>query len=469
MRKVKIVCTLGPSTEGPARLAELIAAGMDVARLNLSHGDRESHLRAYRDLRAAAAAADRPVAALFDLGGPKIRVGAMKDGAVRLERGARVRLTSEPVLGTAERISHSYVPLARDVKAGEPILLDDGLFKLEVESVVGADVVCRVVDGGLLKDRKGMNLPGSKLSVPALTEKDRQDIDFARELGADYIAISFVRRPEDVLEAKALAGEIPVIAKIEKPEAVERLQDILDVADGAMVARGDLGVEAGHEKVPLIQKKIIRDVKVRAKPVITATQMLDSMIQNPRPTRAEVSDVANAVIDGTDAVMLSGETSVGAWPVEAVRTLTAIIGEIEGHPDGLSCLKPPDVRERTFSRSIADAAAEVARNLGLAALAIYTESGHSAALVSAHRPVANIVAFSRHQRVLNRLALYWGVLPLYGEWVHGVEGVVRQAEAKLRKYGMVRPGDDIAVTFATQVGDEPFQTNVLKLWKVTAE
>ncbi len=469
MRKVKIVCTLGPSTAGPVRMSELVAAGMDVARLNMSHGDRGAHRKAYAELRAAAAAADRPVAALFDLCGPKIRVGAMQGGAVELARGASVLLTAEPVEGTAARIAHTYGPLARDVKPGDPILLDDGMLKLEVEAIRGDEVVARVVDGGQLKDHKGMNLPGSRLSIPALTAKDKEDLAFARELGADYVALSFVRSPEDVMEAKALAGDVPVIAKIEKPEAVERLEAILDVADGVMVARGDLGVEAGHEKVPLIQKQIIREVKGRAKPVITATQMLDSMIKNPRPTRAEVSDVANAVLDGTDAVMLSGETSVGAYPVEAVKTLTAIIGEIEGRGSNLACLKRPDVQERTFSRFIADAAAEVARNLGLAAIATYTESGHSAALLSAHRPEANIAAFSRHQRVLNRLALYWGVRPLHGEWVHGVEGVVRQAEAKLREHGMAQPGDDIAVTFAVQIADEPFQTNVLKLWKVTAD
>jgi pyruvate kinase len=267
-------------------------------------------------------------------------------------------------------------------------------------------------------------------------------------------------------EAKALAGEIPVIAKIEKPEAVTELEAILDAADGAMVARGDLGVEAGYEKVPLIQKRIIRSVKCRAKPVITATQMLDSMINNPRPTRAEVSDVANAVLDGTDAVMLSGETSAGKYPIEAVRTLASIIDEIESNGyNGESC-HVPQTKEKSFPNAIADAAAEVTRALGLSAIAVYTESGRSSAQMSAYRPKANIVAFSRHDRVLNQAALYWGVLPLNGDWVHGVSGVIEQAERELLKHELVKSGDEIVVTFGMMVGNERFQTNVMKLWKV---
>ena len=308
MRKVKIVCTLGPATAGVPRLLELIEAGMDVARLNFSHGDTETHRKTYDELRAAARQAGRPITLFADLCGPKIRVGRMTNGQVPLEKGKSICLTAADVLGTSERVSHTYLPLARDVKPGDPILLDDGLLQLRVESIKGDDVVCRVVDGGVLKDHKGMNLPGSALSVPALTEKDKNDIVFGRELGVDWFALSFVRTPQDVKEAKELAGGIPIIAKIEKPEAVGRLDEILDVADAVMVARGDLGVEAGNEKVPLIQKRILRDIKLRAKPAITATQMLDSMIKNPRPTRAEVSDVANAVLDGTDAVMLSAET-----------------------------------------------------------------------------------------------------------------------------------------------------------------
>jgi pyruvate kinase len=467
MRRVKIVCTLGPATAGVARLLELIEAGMDVARLNASHGERDAHRAMVADLREAARRAKKPVAVLFDLCGPKIRVGKLEGGQAVLERGALVRLTPADVLGTAQRIPHTYAPLARDVRPGEPILFDDGLLQAKVERIEGDEVVCTVVDGGVLKDKKGMNLPRSRLSVPALTEKDKADIAFGRELGVDWFALSFVRSPADVAEAKGLAGPVPVMAKIEKPEAVERLEAILDAADGMMVARGDLGVEMGGEKVPLVQKRLVREVKRRAKPVITATQMLDSMIRNPRPTRAEVSDVANAVLDGTDAVMLSGETSVGAYPVEAVRVLGSVIDEIEKSPEWRAELKRVvEVEDDSFSNAVADAVADIARERRLAAIAVYTESGRSAALVSAQRPFSSVVAFSRHEEVLRRLSLYWGVTPLHGEWVTGVGSVVEQAERELCARGMARPGDDIAITFGTVVAGEPFQTNMLRLWKV---
>jgi pyruvate kinase len=467
MRKVKIVCTLGPATAGVPRLLELIEAGMDVARLNLSHGDHATHRKAFDDVRAAARQARRPITIFADLCGPKIRVGRMTNGGVSLEKGKTIELVTTDMLGTSERVSHTYLPMARDVKPGDPILLDDGLLQLQVESIKGDVVTCRVIDGGILKDKKGMNLPGSALSVPALTEKDKQDIVFGRELGVDWFALSFVRNPEDVSEAKALAGGIPIIAKIEKPEAVGRLDEILEVTDAVMVARGDLGVEAGHEKVPLIQKRILRDVKQRAKPAITATQMLDSMIKNPRPTRAEVSDVANAVLDGTDAVMLSAETSVGDYPVEAVKTLARIIDEIESSEHyGKLWKDRPEVTERTYSSSIADAAAEIAENLKLAAIAVYTESGHSAALLSAQRPLSNIVAFSRHETVLQRMGLFWGVRPVFGAWVKGVAGVVEQAERELVEHGLAKPGDDMVVTYGMVMGNEPFQTNMLTLHKI---
>jgi pyruvate kinase len=467
MRKVKIVCTLGPATAGIPRLVELMEAGMDVARLNFSHGEYASHRAMYDDVRAAAKQVGRPITVFADLCGPKIRVGKMQGGQITLTKGKTIVLSTGDFLGTAERVAHTYLPLARDVKVGDPILLDDGLLQLRVESVSGDDVLCRVVDGGVLKDKKGMNLPGSALSVPALTAKDKQDLVFGRELGVDWFALSFVKHAADVIEAQGLAGGIPIIAKIEKPEAVANLEAILEAADAVMVARGDLGVEAGHEKVPLIQKRILREVKLRAKPAITATQMLDSMVKNPRPTRAEVSDVANAVLDGTDAVMLSAETSVGDYPVEAVKTLGTIIDEIERNENYFTAgQERPDVRERTFSSSIADAAAEIAEDLRLAAIAVYTESGHSASLLSAQRPLANIVAFSRHETVLGRLGLLWGVRPLHGEWVQGVTGVVDQTERELLRRKLAVPGDNIVVTFGMVMGDEPFQTNVLKLHRV---
>ncbi|MBI5543121.1 MAG: pyruvate kinase [Deltaproteobacteria bacterium] len=467
MRKVKIVCTLGPATAGVERLEELIRAGMDVARLNFSHGDQDTHRRTYQDVRAAAKRVGKPVGILADLSGPKIRVGKMQDGAVTLVPGKAIVLTTEPVLGTADRVSHTYAPLASDVRVGDTILLDDGLLRLTAKEIKGTDVVCEVVVGGTLKDKKGMNLPGSPLSTPALTEKDKADIMFGKELGVDFFALSFVRKPEDLIEAKALAGSIPVIAKVEKPEAVERLDAILDASDGVMVARGDLGVEAGHEKVPVIQKRILRAIMPRAIPAITATQMLESMINNPVPTRAEVSDVANAVLDGTDAVMLSGETSVGKYPVEAVKTLAAVIEEVEASSFQVTALLGRDgVHIKSYSHAIADAAAEIDKDMGLAAIAVYTESGFSATLLSAHRPSASVVAFSRHEYVLNRLALYWGVQPRLGGWVQGIKGVVDQAEKSLLQHRLVKPGDDIAVSFGMVLDQEEFQTNVLKLWKV---
>jgi pyruvate kinase len=467
MRKCKIVCTLGPSTSGVARLVELIEAGMDVARLNLSHGDHESHRRTYCDLREAAGRVGRPVAVLLDLSGPKIRVGKMDGGAVKLERGASITLTTEPVLGTSARVSHSYAPLAHDVRPGDRILLDDGLLELQVEQTEGEEVRCRVVIGGMLKDKKGMNLPGAALSTPALTEKDKLDLAFGLELGVDYFALSFVRSADDVLEAKRLAGPVPVIAKIEKPEALLALDEVITASDGVMVARGDLGVELGHEKVPLAQKRIVHEVKLQARPVITATQMLESMVHSPQPTRAEVSDVANAVLDGTDAVMLSAETSIGEYPVEAVRTLDTIIKEIEQSEDYLLTLENrPHVLEHSFTNAISAAIDEIDDQLGLAAIAVYTESGRSAAFMSAHRPSGSLIAFSRSEHVLNRLALYWGVMPICGDWVTGLPAVVEQSERVLLERKLVEPGDDIAITYGMVVANEPFQTDTIKLWKV---
>jgi pyruvate kinase len=311
-----------------------------------------------------------------------------------------------------------------------------------------------------------MNIPGTPLSTPALTEKDKVDLAFARELGVDYVALSFVRRPEDVLEARALAGGLPIIAKIEKPEAVACMSEIVAVTDGIMVARGDLGVEAGAEKVPVIQKRLIREAAQRGLPVIVATQMLDSMITNPRPTRAEVSDVANAVLDGTDAVMLSGESASGAWPVESVRTMANILEEVEKSEFFERMPVPVRVEEYSFSNAIAGAAVAAARDMKLKAMVVYSESGHSAALTAACRPPCHIIAFSSRDRVLQRLALRWGVLPLKADWELGGAPLVEQAEQAVLQWGLARPGDDIAITFGTRDMSGPGRTDVLKLWRV---
>lgn len=466
LQKAKIVATLGPATSDRATLRRLIETGLDVARLNFSHGSWEDHKRMFEMVHEEANALGTTVGILADLCGPKIRVGHLRGGQARLEEGRRFTLTTRDIEGDEAGVSTSYEELPRDVRPDDRILLDDGLIELVVRSVEEEDVICEVVVGGVLKDKKGMNIPGTPLSTPALTDKDRGDLAFARELGVDYFALSFVRRPEDVVEAKQLAGDIPVIAKIEKPEAVLRLDEIIAVADGLMVARGDLGVEAGAEKVPLIQKRIVHDAAVQGLPVIVATQMLDSMIRNPRPTRAEVSDVANAVLDGADALMLSGETASGAYPIRALEEMSAVIAEVEGSEVFHKRPVRPRIDEYSFSNAIARAAVEASKNLGLKALAVYSETGHSAALTSAARPQSAIVAFSRHPGVLRRLTLRWGVMPVRADWVDGVSGVVAQAERELMSRNLVKEGDDIAVTFGMQDMSGPGRTDVLKLWRV---
>ena len=466
MRKVKIVCTLGPSTASTEVLTAMIRAGMDVARFNFSHGDHDGHSKMLGMLREAAGIVGKPVAALCDLCGPKIRLRRVAGGRAELVAGQRVVLSSSDQPGTAGYLTHSYLSMARDVRPGQSVLIDDGLVHLEVEQVTGDDVECVVRAGGVVSDRKGINLPQTQVSAPALTAKDREDLAFAVEMGFDFVALSFVRFAADVREAKALAQGIPVIAKIEKPEAIHELEAILDAADGAMIARGDLGVEIGHERVPILQKSIITRTRPKAKPVITATQMLESMMNNSTPTRAEVSDVANAVLDGSDALMLSGETAVGRHPVKVVETMARIVREVEESGFKNLNLSNPVMKDRSFSSAIAEAVTSATDEFDIKAIAVYSESGHSAALVAAERPAAAIIAFTRHDSILRRLALHWGVQPLHGDWVVGVEGVVAQAERALVERELVKAGDSIAVTFGMRLGNESFQTNMLKLWRV---
>ncbi len=466
MHKVKIVATIGPASSNPETIGRMIEAGLDVVRLNFSHGEHDEHRRVFDMVREAAERSGEQIAILADLCGPKIRVGTIAGGAATISAGDELTITTEEVEGDASRVSTSYQALPGDVGPGDRILIDDGLIELSVSSVEGSEVHCRVIEGGVLKDRKGLNIPGTPLSTPALTVKDREDLAFARELGVDYFALSFVRDPKDVLEAKELAGETPVIAKIEKPEAVSRLDEIIAVSDGLMVARGDLAVEAGAEKVPLIQKRLIRDAGIRGIPVIVATQMLESMIHNPRPTRAEVSDVANAVLDGTDAVMLSGESAVGRDPVAAVREMAAIIDEVEKSEIYRQRPRPVRVEEYSFSNAIARAALTVSSELKLKTMVVYTETGHSADLTSSCRPRARLVAISRHREVLRRLALRWGVIPLLGETVVEVSEAVNQAESMLLNHELAEPGQDIAVTFGMQDMNGPGRTDVLKLWRL---
>ena len=466
MQKVKIVATLGPASADSGTISELVAAGLDVVRLNFSHGTHEDHRKMFDTVHAVSREAGAHVAVMADLCGPKIRAGRLRGGSAMLVEGAEVIITTEDLMGDEKRFSTSYKQLPKDVSPSAKILLDDGRLELEVIDVRGEDINCKINTGGMLKDRKGMNIPGTPLSTPALTEKDREDLEFARELGVDYFALSFVRSAQDVRETVALARGIPVIAKIEKPEAIDQLKEIIEAADGVMVARGDLGVEAGAEKVPLLQKRIIRWAAARGKPVIVATQMLDSMINHPHPTRAEVSDVANAVLDGTDAVMLSGETASGKYPVQAVKEMASILEEVEGSQ--LFEAMPHQFRGSgySFSNAIARACVAASEDLSLKALAVYSETGHSAALVSALRPIASIVALSRHEGVLRRLALRWGVLPVFAEWAEGIQGVVEQAQRVLRERDLVSPGDDIAITFGMRDMTGPGSTDVLKLWRI---
>lgn len=462
--KAKIVATIGPASERPETLSSLLAAGMDAARLNFSHGSHAWHARAIRNLRRVGAARGRPLAIIADLPGPKIRSGPLAGGRpVRLRAGARLVLTGRRVAGTAERVSIDYPRLAGEVSAGDRILLSDGLIELRVSAVRAGEVVCRVVNGGDLGERKGVNLPGVKLSVSAVTSADIQHLKFALARGADYVAESFVRTAEDVRKLKRLiraAGkDTPVLAKIEKPEAVENLESILEAADGIMVARGDLGVEMSPEKVPVAQKRIIAMANQKRIPVITATQMLESMIENPRPTRAEASDVANAVFDGTDAVMLSGETASGKYPREAVAMMAKIVSEAERH--GGPRAHPGGGGEPSVPETVADAVAAAADHLDLEAVVVFTESGYSARLVSKARPGPPIVAFAHREQVRQRLSLLWGVVPRKIRRIRSVDRLIREALRDLVRDRVVRHGDTIAFVAGTPL-DTPGTTNLIQ-------
>jgi pyruvate kinase len=457
MRRAKIVCTLGPASREPNSIGDLIDEGMDVARINFSHGDYADHAASIAAVRAEAQKRGRPVAVLQDLQGPKIRVGRFVEGKVELEPGAEITITTRDVPGTAQIVSTTYDGLPHDVHPGDVLLLDDGLLSLEVIDVEGPDVATRVLIGGTLKNNKGINLPGVKVSAPALTPKDRADLAFGLQLGVDFVALSFVRSPEDVDEAVRLATRpdgscVPVIAKIEKPEAIECLEEIIDHADGIMVARGDLGVEMGAEKVPLIQKRAIEATNARGKVVITATQMLESMISNPRPTRAEASDVANAVLDGSDALMLSGETAAGKYPRLAVRTMATIISEIESSPRYKSRLDTASLTIQSSANAIAKSAVVASRQLGATVIACITESGGVARLVSDHRPEASIIAFSSREEVYRRLALYWGTQPQMAPQPATFDAMIAEVEKRLVHGKHCRPGDLAVIVAAVPIG-----------------
>ncbi|MBN2908995.1 pyruvate kinase [Polycladomyces sp. WAk] len=467
MRKTKIVCTIGPASEDPETLKRLILSGMNVARLNFSHGSHEEHGRRIDAVRQAAAELGKTVAILLDTKGPEIRTGELQGGEAELKTGDRLTLTTEPILGNAQRVSVSYEGLPADVQPGSTILIDDGLIRLDVEAVEGTEIHCRVANGGLLKNRKGVNLPGLKVNLPGITSKDAEDIVFGIQKGVDFIAASFVRKPEDVLEIRKILEEhhadIQIIAKIENSEGLEHLDEILEVADGLMVARGDLGVEIPAEEVPLVQKEMIRKCNNLGKPVITATQMLDSMQRNPRPTRAEASDVANAILDGTDAVMLSGETAAGKYPVEAVETMARIALRTE------RALRYRDLfrqrrleQEISITDSISQAVVHAAESLQSSAIITSTESGFTARMVSKYRPRTPIIAVTPNDRVMAKLSLVWGVYPVKGTKVTNTDEMLQVAIRSALASKYVRHGDLVVITAGVPSGQSG-STNLMKV------
>jgi pyruvate kinase len=466
IRRTKIVATLGPASDSPKVIRTLIDAGVDAVRLNFSYGDVETHGRLIDFVRESAAAAGREIAILQDLQGPKIRVGDMRGGSVRLRTGARVRLTSKPIQGTAERISTTYEHLAQDVSSGDRILLDDGSIELMVEKVSRGEVTCAVVRGGTLKSGKGMNLPGVPIRTPAFTAKDRRDLRFGLERGIDAVALSFVRSAKDVEPVRRVMREIgrsvPVLAKVEKPQALRNLDRVLRAFDGVMVARGDLGVEIGPEKVPAAQKRIIKRANALGKPVITATQMLESMTTNARPTRAEASDVANAVLDGTDAVMLSGETAAGRYPEESVRVMDLIVREAES----LEAPEVPHTSGKSRSHSISHAAVGLAQEVNASAIAAPTRSGKTARILSALRPGVPIFALCERVEVARSLSLFRGVVPISVDRLAGAERVIVQIENELLERGLVVKSDDVVVVGSARDGP-PHQTNYIRLLRVS--
>ncbi|WP_248964904.1 pyruvate kinase [Sphaerisporangium perillae] len=463
-RRAKIVCTLGPATSSPERLRELIAAGMNVARFNLSHGSHELHKEVHARVREAAAELGKAVGVLADLQGPKIRVGRFAEGPVRLGFGDVFTITTEDVPGDRAMVSTTYEGLPTDVKPGDTILVDDGRLCLEATAVEGPRVVTKVVVGGMISDNKGLNLPGVAVSAPALTEKDEEDLRWALRTGFDMIALSFVRSPDDAAIVRTIMDEegvhLPLLAKIEKPQAVERLEEIVDAFDGIMVARGDLGVELPLEQVPIVQRRAIALAREKAHPVIVATQMLDSMMSAPRPTRAEVSDVAYAVMDGADAVMLSGETSVGSYPIESVATMARIASAAEA--DSLESTHTFERLPETTGGAIARAAAEVGAIVGAKALCAFTMSGETARRLARYRSPIPLLAFTSAPEVRGQLALTWGVETFEVPFVHHTDDMVRQVESALLSTGRYEKGDKVVIVAGSPPGNHG-STNALRV------
>ncbi|SNZ11849.1 pyruvate kinase [Terribacillus aidingensis] len=470
MRKTKIVCTIGPASESVETLVQLIESGMNVARLNFSHGDYEEHGARIKNIREAASRAGRTVGLLLDTKGPEIRTGILQNGEADIEKGDEIFVSMNEMEGTKERFSVTYPGLINDVHVGSKFLLDDGLIELEVLDIDKAnnEIKTKALNSGLLKNKKGVNVPGVSVNLPGITDKDANDIQFGIEQGIDFIAASFVRRPSDVLEIRELlekneAGHIQIIPKIENQEGFDNLQAILQVSDGLMVARGDLGVEIPAEDVPLAQKEMIKQCNIAGKPVITATQMLDSMQRNPRPTRAEASDVANAIFDGTDAIMLSGETAAGNYPVEAVRTMNNIAKKAETALDHKAILdKNSKASDMTITDAISQSVGHTAINLNVSAIVTATSSGYTAKMISKYRPKQPIVAVTFDESTNRKLALVWGVEAITGERVESTDDMLDLAVDTGLSTGLFKRGDRIIISAGVPVG-ETGTTNLMKV------
>ncbi|MBW3636227.1 MAG: pyruvate kinase [Armatimonadetes bacterium] len=469
-RRAKIIATIGPASQSPAIMRALLLSGMDVARFNFSHGGPLAHADHIQTLRDVAHELGNPLAILQDLQGPKIRTGGLAAGAVELIEGKPFILTTRPVAGDENEVSTTYGALPRDCRRGDAILLDDGNLSLRVESTTETDVQCVVVDGGILKTSKGINLPGVNVSAPALSSKDKHDVEWAISNKLDYVALSFVRRVEDVMELRQIVegsmSNIKIISKLEKPEAMDNLDEIIAASDGVMVARGDLGVEMQTEDVPMLQKHIIKRANTLGKIVITATQMLESMTANPRPTRAEASDVANAILDGTDAVMLSGETASGAHPIESVKTMSRIVHKIEtACEDGLGGPHLFDFGEDDFASAICHAASYAAGHLKVKAIACFTEMGGTARKMAKFRPPVPVIAFTPHDFVVRQLNLAWGVR---GEVIapsQSTDEMIEKADVELIQRGVASVGDKVIVILGAPVA-LCGSTNLMKLHRI---
>ncbi|MDP2157948.1 MAG: pyruvate kinase [Nitrospirota bacterium] len=464
-RRAKIVCTLGPASIKPKVLSALVRKGMDVARLNFSHGNHAFHNKAIQLIRKLAQKYRRPIAILQDLQGIKLRVGMMKNGGVEIRKGTDLSIFPGEGLGDEQNIFVSYKHLLRDAKTGDRILLDDGLIQLRITKKASTFLTARVIEGGMLKDRKGVNLPGMKITMKSFTEKDKKDLAFGLKMNVDYVAVSFVREAQDIRRIRAWMKKkgksTPIIAKIEKPEALDNIGAILDAADGIMIARGDLGVEVFPERVPLIQKDLINRANNKGKLVITATQMLESMKEHPRPTRAEATDVANAVIDGTDALMLSVETSAGAYPVESFAMMDRIITFTEQARTVDSRYE----RGNTYAEALASAACMAAKDVEAKVLVAFTQSGFTARLVSKFRPGLPIIAFTPDKAVLARLALSWGVVPKYMKQLRGTDQMLHEVEKALLSEKIAKKGDHIVIISGSPLSTQ-VKTNFMKIHQI---